>query len=110
MSAYKDALHISSTETGGRLLLARELIASGKQVVVIDGLVALRRTNNALVAEVIASGASGDVDAMVETARELVRRSALSVSPNEWLVVEDYGTGTLALSRAPTARFLRNRR
>jgi hypothetical protein len=56
MSAYKHALHLSSTERGPKLQLATELLAEGKEVVVLDGTLALRPEADKILCEVISAG------------------------------------------------------
>ena len=55
MSAYKDALRLSSTERGARLTAAAELLAERKAVVVLDNTLALRPDAHRILCEVIAS-------------------------------------------------------
>ena len=104
MSAYKDALHIKSDESGGRLALAQELLATGQGVVVLAGEVALRPSGRELLCEVIADGSETDFASEVASARELLARSTLGLSVAtrnlQWFVVDDYGTGTQELWRA----------
>jgi hypothetical protein len=104
MSAYKAALHIKSDESGGRLVLAQELLATGQGVVVLDGVVALRPSGSELLCEVIADGSETDFGSVVASARELLATSTLGRSATQrnlqWLVVDDYGTGTQELWRA----------
>ena len=104
MSAYKDALHIKSDESGGRLALAQELLATGQGVVVLDGVVALRPSGRELLCEVISDGSGTGFASEVASARELLARSTLGLSAStrklQWLVVDDYGTGTQELWRA----------
>ena len=98
MSAYRDALHISSAENGARLQLAIELLASHGSVVVLDELLALRPDRDTILCEVIASGNLAP-QAQVQNAKRLLESSPLGSSIRgkrcNWLVVEDYGTGTV---------------
>jgi hypothetical protein len=102
MSAYKDALHITSDESGSRLALAQDLLGTGQGVVVLDGFLALRPTPEGLLAEVISDGASRDPAALVGAARSLLDQATLvlHVQPYAFLVVDDYGTGTSEIWRA----------
>jgi len=98
MSAYKDALHISSAERGARLQLAVTLLAGQGPVVVLDDLLALRPDRDAILCEVIASGSLAP-QAQVQNAKRLLQFSTLGGSIEgrqcHWLLVEDYGTGTV---------------
>ena len=104
MSAYKDALHIQSDESGGRLALAQDLLAAGQGVVVLDGILALRPSGGELLCEVIANGSESDFASRIARAQGLLARSTLGLpAPSrklQWLVVDDYGTGTQELWRA----------
>ena len=102
MSAYKHALHLSSTERGPRLQLAAELLAEGREVVVLDGVLALRPESDKILCEVISAG-SVPPQTQVESAKRLLQASTLGGLVDSqrcrWLVVEDYGTGTIELWR-----------
>ena len=102
MSAYKHALHLSSTERGPRLQLAGELLAEGREVVVLDDVLALRPESEKILCEVIAVGSVAH-QAQVESAKRLLNASTLGSFVDSqrcrWLVVEDYGTGTMELWR-----------
>jgi hypothetical protein len=102
MSAYKDALHITSNESGSRLTLAHELLAAGRGIVVLDGFLALRPTPEGLLAEIISDRSSQDPAALVDAARELLAQATLVLphDPSAMVVVDDYGTGTLEIWRA----------
>jgi hypothetical protein len=104
MSAYKGDLHIRSDESGGRLALARELLATGQGVVVLDGILALRPDGGGILCEVIADGSESDFASEVAGAQDLLARSTLDLHAIsrklQWLVVDDYGTGTRELWRA----------
>ena len=106
MSAYKNDLHIRANESGRRAQLAAELVLSGHGVVVIEDALALRPNDGELLCEVI-SRSSLDVasyKAVVENAKALLASSSLAAVTSSkklsWLVVEDYGTGTLELWHA----------
>jgi hypothetical protein len=102
MSAYKDALHLSSTELGPRLELASELLAGHRAVVLLDGLLALRPEGDEILCEVISSG-SLTPQAQVQNAKQLLEASTLGGNVTRkkcrWLVVEGYGTGIAELWR-----------
>ena len=102
MSAYKDALHLSSAEEGLRLKLAEELLTRGQAVVVLDGVLALHSQSDEVLCEVISSG-SNTPEVQVERGRRLLRASTLGSALGRrkcrWLVVEDYGSGTVELWR-----------
>lgn len=106
MSAYKDALHISANETGGRVELAAELLSSGRGVVVLNHLLALRPVASGLVCEVMGHNGRNPhhYKAEVESAQALLANSSLASATAgkklSWLVVEDYGMGTVELWRA----------
>ena len=106
MSAYKNDLHIRANESGRRAQLAAELISTGQGVVVIEETLALRPNEGELLCEVISRPCS-DVTtykAVVENARALLASSSLVAAASSkklsWLVVEDYGMGTLELWHA----------
>ena len=102
MSAYKDALHVSSAEQGPRLQLAAEMLAEGRAVVVLDGGLALRPDSGRILCEVISSGSVAP-QAQVQTAKRLLQASTLGrlvdIKHCQWLLVEDYGTGSAELWR-----------
>ncbi len=101
MSAYKDALHIAVQESDRRALLASELLSSGRGVVVLDGTLALRPEPDRILCEVIATPVSlAKYRGAVEAAQALLKRSTIfkDISkPLSWLVVDDYGMGTVVL-------------
>ena len=98
MNAYKHALHISENESGQRLELAKDLLLNGKGVVVIDDLLALRPLSGQIMCEVI-SQSSAPPQAQILNAKKLLLESSIGDSLQgkklQWLVVEDYGTGTI---------------
>ena len=102
MSAYKHALHLSSAEQGPRLQLAAEVLAERRAVVVLDDALALRPDSDKILCEVISSGSVAH-QAQVEAAKRLLQESTLGRMMDrercQWLVVEDYGTGTVELWR-----------
>jgi hypothetical protein len=110
MSAYKDAVAVDASSSDQRWALAADLLVSGTEVVVLEGLVALRTTPTHLYCEVIdpmpsARRCAAEYEVLVENARRALEASRLRGLrpdlPRRWLVVEDYGTGTMELWRAP---------
>ena len=104
MSAYKGDLHIKSDERGSRLALAQELLATRQGVVVLDSLLALRPFDGGILCEVIATGSKEDFASQAARAQDLLAISTLRLPPAgrtlQWIVVDDYGTGTRELWRA----------
>jgi len=109
-SAYRDALSISADSSDQRLELAAEILASGAGVVMFNDTVALRPTRTCLLCEVVDPAPSSrrcenEFEVLVENARTMLDssrlRQLLPNIPRKWLVVEDYGTGTAELWRAP---------
>jgi hypothetical protein len=103
MSAYRDAFHISSAEQGARLRLAAQILAEGAVVVVLDHALALRPVSEqTILCEVISAGSTAPQN-QVEKAKHLLEVSTLSgfvdTGRCKWLVVKDYGEGTLELWR-----------
>jgi hypothetical protein len=102
MSAYKNALHLFSAEQGPRLQLAAEMLAEKRAVVVLDGALALRPDSGKILCEVISSGSIAP-QTQAEEAKRLLRASTFGSFVDwdrcQWLVVEDYGTGTVELWR-----------
>ena len=102
MSAFKDALHLTSVEQGRRLQLAAELLADGRAVVVLDNTIALRPGADKILCEVISAGSVAP-ETQVENGKRLLQASTLGDLVDtrrcEWLVVEDYGMGTVELWR-----------
>ncbi len=105
MSAYRDALHIGSAERGKRLELAVDLLTQGKAVVVLDDGVAFRPESGALLCEVIADFGKDKYfySRCIADAKLAVHSSTLWLAiehmRQQWLVVSDYGTGTVELWR-----------
>ena len=106
MSAYKDALHITPKEAGSRLSLATELLSGCKAVVLVADRLALRPMPDRILCEVITQvpEAARDPSAHqseVESAKRMLQASTigslLEGQRLEWLVVDDYGTGTTEL-------------
>jgi hypothetical protein len=98
MSAYKDALHVTASETGPRALLASEILSTLGGVVVLDSMLALRPEPDRILCEVIAQpGSPANYQAAVQAAQSHLKDStlfsAVSGKVLSWLVVDDYGTG-----------------
>lgn len=110
MSAYRDALHVDDDSEVGRLRLAAQVLAEATGVVVLDGCLALRPARGVLLCEVIDSASAvhrcdHEYEVMVENARRALDASPLfpmlPAMPRRWVVVEDYGTGTVEQWREP---------
>lgn len=110
MSAYRDALSIDANASEQRLRLAEEVLASGAGVVLFEEAIALRPTPACLLCEVVDSEPSSrrcenEWGVLVENAQRMLASSPLRAHlpdlPRRWLVVGDYGTGTVELWRAP---------
>jgi len=109
MSAYRDALRIEPQEAGSRLKLAVELLSSRKAIVLLGDRLALRPMPDRILCEVITQTPAlsrGPIShrAEVESAKLMLDAStikgALGAEKLEWLVVDDYGTGTKELWHA----------
>lgn len=103
MSAYRDALQIDSTSSRERIRLAFQLLQNGAGAVLLEGRLALRSMENEVLCDVIAHkprSAEG-YRAIVTEARAALMNSflwsAVEGKRLRWSVVEDYGTGTIAL-------------
>lgn len=110
MSAYQDALLIDADSSDERLALAAEILASGRGVVLLDELVALRPAHTHLRCEVVDPMPSSrrcvhEYEVLVENAQRALDasrlRKLLPDLPRRWSVVEDCGTGTEELWPAP---------
>jgi hypothetical protein len=110
MSAYRDALTVDADSSDERLALAAEILAKGAGVVVLEGIVALRPARTHILCEVVDPTPSSrrcerEFEVLVENAQRMLEASKLREHlpdlPREWLVVEDYGTGTAELWHAP---------
>ena len=105
MSAYRDALHISLAEAGPRLALAADLLAQSTAVVVLADRLALRPFDDRILCEVISASAIDErtYESEVSEAEHMLSQSTLKDllpgRPLEWLVVADYGSGTVELWR-----------
>lgn len=111
MSAYKHVLAIERDDSEQRLALAAEILADGEGTVMLGGVLALRSTGHELLCEVVdpspsARRCENEYEVLVENARLALERSRLRdllpPVPQRWLVVEDTGTGTVELWRAPS--------
>jgi hypothetical protein len=109
MSAYKDAVRIDPEESGSRLELARELLRNGDAVVLVGGRLALRPLPDRILCEVVTQTPppSRGVSAYlteVESAKRMLMASSIASGVAgrklEWVVVDDYGTGTTELWHA----------
>jgi hypothetical protein len=113
MSAYRDALVVDDASAEQRLALAVAILDRCEGVVMLDGVAALRPTPDAIVCEVTdpmpnAHRCAEEFKVLVENARRGLAESKLGRRlprrPLRWLVVEDYGTGTVEVwpaSRLP---------
>ena len=106
MSAYRDALSISSDTEGPRRELALEVLASKGGVVLVDERVALRPIEDSVLCEVITrlpeeSRSDSAMREEINAAQDLLASSTLADvmkrSSLTWLVVDDYGSGTIQL-------------
>jgi hypothetical protein len=109
MSAYKDAIAIDSNSPEQRVSVAADLLTAGK-VVLLEDMLALRLTDDELLCEVLDPMPSShrcatEYEVLVENARRALQSSVLwkllPRTPSSWIVVEDYGTGTVERWRAP---------
>ena len=110
MSAYKDALALELSASDERVALAADMLVNGTGVVLLGGVLALRPNGPELLCEVIdpmpsAHRCANEYEVLVENAQLALDASKLGARlpdrPRKWLVVEDYGTGTMELWRAP---------
>lgn len=93
-----------------RVARAAEVLASGTGVVLVEGIVALRPSAHELLCEVIdpipsAHRCANEYKALIENAQRALETSKLgSLLPDlrrKWLVVEEFGIGTMEICRAP---------
>lgn len=110
MSAYKGALGVDAEASDQQLALAAQVLADRSGVVVLQGVVALRPMRTELLCEVVDPMPSShrcavEYEVLVENARRALEasklRDLLPPLPRTWLVVEDWGSGTSELWRAP---------
>jgi hypothetical protein len=106
MSAYRDALVVDDSSSDQRLDLAVGVLNRCEGVVLLDGVVALRPTPRAIICEVIdpaptAHRCAEEFKVLVENASLVLANSKLAKwLPSrslEWVVVDDYGSGTVEL-------------
>jgi hypothetical protein len=110
MSAYKDALVVDDTSSDQRLDLAGQVLAQCESVVLLYGVVALRPTPGEIICEVIDPAPNShrcaeEFKVLAENAGRALSGSRLAARlpsrPLKWVVVDDYGTGTVELWHAP---------
>ena len=106
MSAYEDALLVDDASSEQRLTLAAERLERCEGVVMLDGVVALRPTPDAIRCEVLdrtpsAHRCAEEYKVLIENAGRRLARSRLADQlprrPLQWAVVEACGAGTLEL-------------
>jgi hypothetical protein len=110
MSAYRHALIVDEASSEQRLLLAVGVLDRCEGVVMLDGVVALRPTPDAILCEVVdptptAHRCAEEFKALVENAQRGLAESRLAPllarKALQWLVVDDYGNGTVELWPTP---------
>ena len=108
--AYQHALVVDESSSEQRLTLAGELLARCEGSVVLDGVVAMRATQDEIICDVIelsptlrrsAEAYSAMVDNAARGLQESRLRSYLPDRTLRWFVVDDYGMGALELWHAP---------
>ena len=111
MSAYRDALTIEPDASRERVELAAEILSAGIGVVVLENSLALRRSGAALICEVLDPAplehrCAMEHEVLLENARRTLEasplRCRLAEMPCEWLIVEEFGSGTIEGWRAPS--------
>lgn len=109
MPAFKGAFTIDPDASQERLTLAAEILTKGSGVVMLEELVALRRSGTTLCCEVIdpdpmARRCVHEFEVLVENAQRTLNSSGLQqhlpALPQKWSVVEDNGTDILELWQA----------
>ena len=110
MTAYPNALLIDETSSRERLLLAAGLLERCEAVVVLNGIIALRSTPDAVICEVVdptpnAHRCDEEFKVLVENAARELARSKFAVllprRPLRWRVVKDAGAGAVQLWPTP---------
>jgi hypothetical protein len=110
MSAYKHALAIDDTSSTSSLLLAVEALERCEGVVMLNGVVALRPTTNAILCEVIdptpnAHRCAEEFKVLIENAeRGLAKSKFAPLLPRKtlrWLVISDTGSVAVELWPSP---------
>ena len=106
MNAYQNALQITRDTRDSRLELARALLKSGEEAVLLEGILALRSVDQRIICEVITRVPSGEqtaerFEAEIAHARGVLEastiRDAVLSRDHAWIVVDDYGMGTTQL-------------
>ena len=104
MSTDINGLHISSCDSVERVDLARDILTIGTGVVAIDGAIALRPEQGKVICEVISCPSNSHFDSknIQVLAEALISQSGLAHvlrgAEVSWVLVEDYGSGTMELS------------
>ncbi len=110
MSIYKHAFVIDDTSSEQRLLQAAEALDRCEDIVVLDGVVALRPTPTAIFCEVVdpmpnSHRCAEEFRVLIENAERGLAGSKfasfLPRRPHRWLVVNGYGTGAVILWPVP---------
>ena len=110
MTAYENALVVDDAVSEQDLLRAAQALERCEQVVVLDGVVALRPTPVAIVCEVVdplpdSHRCAEEFKVLVENAARGLAASRLGrvlpARPLQWRVVADTGTGTAELWPVP---------
>jgi len=110
MTAYRDALVVDDASSEQRLGLAVSLLNDGSGVVMLEGVAALRSTPTGIICEVVDRSPGShrcmeELKVLVENAARALAGSRLAARlparPMQWVVVEDCGSGTVELWRAP---------
>ena len=104
MSAYKDAFGLYFDSPRERISTAAAFLRDATTTVIVEGWVALRPTNgDGVLVEVIdradSSGGAVHYEDLIAQARSLLENPLFACLVNgmqlDWLVVQDYGTGTV---------------
>ena len=106
MTAYRDALALSESDGQSRLDLAVTMLNEEGFVVLFEHQIALRRERDRILCEVIepyvqVPGSADRYQKLLDSAQALFRESTLyRALPDvrlDWIVVNDYHTGTIQL-------------